>query len=293
MQLPEWRNSLVDYPPESHFVDVDGYQMHYLDEGVGRPVLMVHGNPTWSFYYRHLVDALSKRYRTIAIDHIGCGLSEKPADVDYNLELRIDHLTNFVRELDLQDISLLVHDWGGAIGLGAALRDLERYRKFVIFNTGAFPPPFFPWRIRVCQTPLLGKLALQGLNLFARSALTMATERTGGLTKETKQGLLAPYDSWSSRKAIYDFVKDIPTKPEQPTWQRLEIIETGIEKKLSDHSVKLIWGMKDWCFRPECLRKFQELLPHAEVCELPDAGHYVIEDETDRVVEEVKEFLAK
>ena len=95
--------------------------MHYIDEGKGRPILMVHGNPTWSFYYRNLVHAVSDGYRGIAMDHIGCGLSEKPAEQPYTLDLRISHLTDFVRKLDLRDITLLVHDWGGAIGLGAAL----------------------------------------------------------------------------------------------------------------------------------------------------------------------------
>lgn len=288
--LPEWRNDLVNYPTESHFVDVGGYQMHYVDEGMGPPVLMVHGNPTWSFYYRHLVNALSGHHRAIAIDHIGCGLSEKPAELPYTLDLRIEHLVNFVRQLDLRDISLLVHDWGGAIGLGAALEDLDRYRNFVIFNTGAFPPPFFPKRIRVCQTPLLGKIALQHFNLFAKSAIKMATGQSGGLPKEVSDGLLAPYDTWANRRAIYEFVTDIPTRPSQRTWQRLEEIEAGLAR-LKSHPVKLVWGMKDWCFRPECLRKFQELIPHATVCELQNAGHYIVEDERETVIEEVMSFL--
>lgn len=266
--------------------------MHYVDEGQGRPVLMIHGNPTWSYYYRNLVNALSGQRRAIAVDHIGCGMSEKPSDLPYSLDLRIQHLNEFVRQLDLRDICLLVHDWGGAIGLGAALEDLDRYDRFVIFNTGAFPPPFFPWRIRICRTPILGKIALQQFNLFARSAITMATEQSGGLSQSVSNGLLAPYDNWSNRRAIYEFVTDIPTRPSQATWQRLEKIEAGLQR-LANHPVKLVWGMKDWCFRPECLEKFRELLPHASVCEFANAGHYVVEDESDNVIAEVQEFLGE
>lgn len=292
MELPTWRNSIADYPFDSHFAEVDGMQMHYLDEGEGRPLLMVHGNPTWSFYYRNLVKGFANQYRCIAVDHIGCGLSEKSADAEYTLDRRIDQLSNLVSQLDLNDITLLVHDWGGAIGLGAALKDLNRYHSFVIFNTGAFPPPFFPWRIRVCRTPGLGRVALQGFNLFAKAAIHQATEQRGGLPADVRDGLLAPYDNWANRRAIYEFVRDIPTHSQQPAWQTLKRIETGLSE-LKEHPVKLIWGMKDWCFRPECLRKFQELLPQAEVCELADAGHYVIEDQTTRVIDEVRSFLAE
>ncbi len=203
---------------------------------------------------------------------------------------RIQHLTEFVRELDLRDITLMVHDWGGPIGLGAALDDLDRYRGFIICNTGAFPPPFFPWRIRVCRTPLLGRTGVQGLNLFARAAIHMATEQAGGLPEDTARGLLAPYDSWAHRRAIYEFVTDIPVRQNQPTWQRLAAIETGLAR-LQEHPVKLLWGMRDWCFRPECLYRFQELLPHAQAREFTEAGHYVIEDAREDVIAEVQAFL--
>ena len=289
--LPDWRNELADYPETSHFASVGGFQMHYLDEGSGSPVLMVHGNPTWSFYYRHLVNALAADHRALAIDHIGCGLSEKPLDQSYTLDLRIQHLCEFVQQLDLQDITLLVHDWGGAIGLGAALEDLSRYRQFVLFNTGAFPPPFFPWRIRVCRIPLLGRVGVQGLNLFARAATTMATEQRGGLPTDVARGLLAPYDSWDHRRAIYEFVTDIPVRTSQPTWQRLQQIESGLAR-LRDCPVRLLWGMRDWCFRPECLHQLQERLTHAETREFEHAGHYVVEDAREEVIAEVQRLLA-
>ena len=293
-RLPEWRNSLADYPANSHFLEVDGCAMHFLDEGPrdGKPVLMVHGNPTWSWYWRHLVAGLSDSYRAIAVDHVGCGLSDKPVDLPYTLDVRIRHLNQLVQSLDLHDITLVAHDWGGSIGLGAALEDLDRYRQFVLLNTAAFPPPFFPLRIRVCRTPVLGKIALQGLNLFARAALTMATGRPGGLPADLAAALLAPYDTWNNRRAIYEFVADIPTRPEQPTMQRLKEIEQGLSR-ISDRQmpVLLLWGMRDWCFRPECLRIFQQHWPHAITKEFSDCGHYVMEDAREEIVGEVRQFL--
>lgn len=265
--------------------------MHYLDEGPrnAAPVLMVHGNPTWSFYWRHLVRAMSADHRAIAVDHMGCGLSEKPDGLPYTLDLRIRHLAKLVRELDLTDITLVVHDWGGAIGLGAALEDLRRYRRFVLLNTGAFPPPYFPLRIRACRIPVFGKIGVQGLNLFARAAIRMATEQRGGLPEDVARGLLAPYDSWRHRRAIYEFVKDIPTKDSQPTMQRLVAIEKGLPR-IAGENVLLLWGMKDWCFRPECLDRFCSIWPKAKAIRFATAGHYLMEDARADVISAIGEF---
>lgn len=266
--------------------------MHYVDEGPrdAPPVLMVHGNPTWSFYYRNLVAGLSDRYRAIAVDHIGCGLSDKPADYDYCLQNRIDNLVGLVESLDLQNTTLVAHDWGGSIGLGALQKLRDRFKRIVLFNTAAFPPPYIPFRIRVCRWPLVGKLGLQGFNLFAKAAITMATERNQGLPKDVADGLLAPYDSWPNRIATHQFVKDIPLSPSHRTWEVLERIEAGLPE-LGSMPIKLIWGMKDWCFRPECLDRFVSHWPNADVTKFENGGHYIVEDEPEKVVSLVGEFL--
>ena len=253
--------------------------MHYIDEGDrdAPPVLMVHGNPTWSFYYRNLVSGLSENYRTIAVDHIGCGLSDKPKDFGYRLSDHIDNLCSLVESLDLQNVTLVAHDWGGAIGLGALQTLRDRFSKIVLFNTAAFPPPFIPFRIRVCRWPIFGKLGLQGMNLFAKAAIGMATERPEGLPKDVAEGLLAPYDSWSNRIATYQFVKDIPLSQSHPTWETLEAIENGLAE-LATMPIHLIWGMKDWCFRPECLDRFLQYWHHAKVTRFENGGHYIVED---------------
>ena len=264
--------------------------MHYVDEGQGKPVLMVHGNPTWSFYYRDLVKALRPNHRAIAVDHVGCGLSDKPGDYRYELSQHVANLVSLIEELDLKDATLVAHDWGGAIGLGAVQSCSERFKRIVLLNTGAFPPPFIPFRIRVCRWPIIGKLALQGFNGFARAAITMATEQAGGLQSDVAAGMIAPYNNWSNRIATYQFVKDIPLSRSHPTWSVLDDIEKRLTD-LSDKEIHLCWGMKDWCFRPECLDRFIEHWPNANVVRFKDAGHYVMEDETEAITQLLTEWL--
>jgi len=284
-----WRDL---YPFESRFIRLGPHRLHYLDEGAGEPLLFVHGNPTWSFYWRNLILGLRNQYRCIAIDHIGCGLSDKPPDYEYTLQQRIDDLVDVVERLELKDATLLAHDWGGAIGLGAVDRLRGRFARLVLFNTGAFPPPFVPWRIAACRTPLLGTLAVRGCNAFARAALTMAVEKRDRMTAEVRAGLLAPYDNWSNRVAVDRFVQDIPSKPRHPTWHVLERIEASLDS-LANLPAALIWGMRDWCFRPSCLERLVAHWPHAEVHRLDDCGHYVIEDAYERIVPVVRDFLER
>ena len=278
------------YPFESNTLSIDGHKYHYLDEGSGRPLLMVHGNPTWSFYYRHLVSAFRGKYRVVVPDHIGCGLSDKPQQYDYTLRQHISNLTNLIDSLDLRDVTLLVHDWGGAIGLGAATLDPTRFSRIVLFNTAAFPPPFIPLRIRACRIPLLGKLAVRGLNMFAGAAVYMATEKPERMTAQVKAGLLAPYDNWRNRIATHRFVLDIPTSQKDATWRELERIEDELPK-LNHLPIQMFWGMKDWCFRPSCLHRLCESFPQAEVHEFADAGHYVVEDAHERIIPLLDAFL--
>lgn len=278
------------YPFASHHLDLQGLRYHYLDEGSGSPLVMVHGNPTWSFYWRNLVTAFRPQFRVVVPDHMGCGLSDKPQDYPYCLDQHIENLTQLVERLDLRGLTLLAHDWGGAIGLGMALRVPERVARLVLFNTGAFPPPSIPWRIRVCRTPGLGPLAVRGGNLFARAALTMAVEQGQRMTPAVRAGLLAPYDSWAHRIAILRFVQDIPTSPRQRTWQTLADLERGLTT-LANRPCLLVWGMRDWCFTPRCLERFQALLPSAEVRRIENAGHYVIEDAYEQIVPWVRDFL--
>jgi haloalkane dehalogenase len=280
------------YPFCSRYLSLGQLRYHYVDEGAGEPLVFVHGNPTWSFYWRNLIIGLKDEYRCLAVDHIGCGLSDKPQDYPYTLAQHTENLCRFIEQLDLRGVTMLVHDWGGAIGLGAAVRLRGRIKRLVIFNTAAFPPPFVPARIAVCRTPVVGRIALRGFNLFARAALSMAVEKPVRMTPDVQAGLLAPYDSWADRVAIWRFVCDIPFTRSHPTYATLAALEQQLPT-LADLPVSLIWGMRDWCFRPECLRRFQAIFPQSATHELADCGHYVIEDAHERIVPLVKDFLRK
>ena len=290
---PAWRN---EYPFESNFLSTGttGHRINYVDHGsetpTGGPVLFVHGNPTWSFYYRNLINAVGKKHRAIALDNLGCGLSDKPGDYDYCLQNHIDNACQLIDHLDLQNVTLVAHDWGGAIGMGALQARKDRFKRIVLFNTATFPPTYCPFRIRVCRWPIVGKIGLQGFNLFAKAAVKMATERPGGLPKEIAEGMLAPYDNWNNRVATYGFVKDIPLNKRHKTWSVLETMESRL-KEFADWPIMLMWGMKDWCFRPECLERFKSHWPNAEIHEMENAGHYVVEDETEKAVEALVDFL--
>ena len=282
------------YPFPSHRLRIHGQGYHYLDEGAGPVLLLLHGNPTWSFYWREMVLALRGQYRLIVPDHIGCGLSDKPGPraYSYRLAQRIDDVVHLIEELDLTQVTLIAHDWGGAIGMGAAAAVPARFRRFVLMNTAAFLLRRCPLRIRLCHIPVVGRLGVQGLNLFARAALRVATERRERMTPAVRAGYLAPYDSWRKREAIYRFVMDIPLRPSHPSYATLMAIEAALPR-FRAAPVCLIWGMRDWVFTPQFLDRFLESLPDAEVHRLADAGHYVMEDAHEQVIPLVKAFLEK
>ncbi|MBI2478431.1 MAG: alpha/beta fold hydrolase [Planctomycetia bacterium] len=294
MNLPDtdWRSQ---YPFCSRHLQLDKLRYHYLDEGAkvgaSEPMVMVHGNPTWSFYWRNLVKAFRGDHRIVVPDHIGCGLSDKPQKYPYTLKQHISNLVRLFDELDLSNVTLLGHDWGGAISLGAALERPDRISRIVLFNTGAFRPHFVPFRIRICRTPLLGTFALRGLNLFARAAITMAVEHPEVMTPAVRGGLLAPYDSWANRVGVNSFVRDIPLTKKHPTWRTLADIEDRLPT-LANRPIKLIWGMKDWCFDTSCLDRFEKIFPKADVSRIEDAGHYVIEDAHEQIITLVRAFVA-
>ncbi len=288
-ETTDWR---ALYPFASHELMLDGQRYHYLDEGQGEPLLLVHGNPTWSFYWRALVTAFRDRYRVIVPDHIGCGLSDKPQHYNYRLAQHVENLSRLVDTLGLENITLISHDWGGAIGAGAALQTPERFVRIVMMNTAAFRSPYIPWQIWLARTPLLGSLAIRGGNAFLKAALRTAQEKHGHMTPQVRAGYLAPYNSWANRVAVDRFVKDIPRTPRHPSYETLLRMEQQLPT-LADRPWLLAWGMRDWCFHEWYLRRFLELIPHAEVRRLPDAGHWLVEDAPQTVVETIGEFLTK
>lgn len=283
------------YPFQSHFMDLNGLKYHFLDEGRGRPVVMLHGNPTWSFYYRNLVRDLSPFCRCIVPDHIGCGLSDKPdtGTYDYRLSSRISDLETFLEKLNIRrNITLIVHDWGGMIGMAYAVNHPDRIGRIVILNTSAFFPPggkSIPMRLRMIRNlPSMSGAAVQGLNLFARAALFMATSK--GLNASVKKGLIAPYNCWKNRIATFKFVQDIPVRPADPGYEIVRYTSEHLHRLA--HIPKLIcWGEKDFVFDMDYLTEWTQRFPDAVVHTFPDAGHYILEDKPATVGPIVRNFL--
>jgi len=289
---PRWA---AEYPFEHQWLDLGPFTMHYVDEGDqdASPILMVHGNPTWSFYYRHLIGAFSTTHRCVAVDHIGCGLSDKPRHgYSYRLEQRILDLERLVLELDLRDITLVVHDWGGAIGMGVAGRNPERFKRFVVFNTAAFRSERIPFSIDICRIPGLGPLMVQGFNAFARVAQVRAIADHSRLANGVGDAYLAPYDSWRHRIAIQKFVEDIPMTADHPSYSTLVGVEQGLEQ-FADHPMLLVWGDQDFCFDRSFRLQWQRRFPNAEVHPLGDASHFVLEDAYERIIPWMDEFMAR
>lgn len=285
------------YPFEGHYLHLNNLRYHYLDEGTGDPVVMVHGNPTWSFYYRNLVLALRDSYRCIVPDHMGCGYSEKPDDSRYRYTLlqRINDLEALLDHLNLREnLTLVLHDWGGMIGMGYAARYPERIKRLVIFNTAAFrlpqekklPIPL--WLVR--NTPL-GAWSVNYLNAFSRGAAWVACTQNP-MSRQLRDAYCAPYDSPKNRIATLRFVQDIPLEPHDAAYGLVADSERLLENGIFQNVPALVcWGMKDFVFDHHFLRRWQKYLPQAQVHRFEKSGHYILEDSADEIIPLVQQFL--
>ena len=268
--------------------------MHWVDEGKGDPVVMVHGNPTWSFHFRSLVAALRDRRRCIVPDHVGMGLSDKPGDdrYDYTLKSRVDDLEALLEHAGAKErVSLVVHDWGGMIGMAWAARHPERVERLVILNTAAFRLPegkALPrelWWVR--NTPL-GALLVRGLNEFVEGSIRRCTVRP--LPPEVAEEYRRPFRSWGERRSVQRFVQDIPLAPGDPAWPVVEATEAALPR-FADRPMLICWGMKDFVFDADFLAGWTRRFPEARVHRFEDAGHWILEDKPGEVAALVREFL--
>ena len=284
------------YPFTPNFVAVGAAQkMHYVDEGQGPAILMVHGNPTWSFYYRNLIKEFSSSHRVIAPDHIGCGMSDKPADEDYDytLETRVQNLAKLVATLNLTNITLVVHDWGGMIGFAFATRYPELIERLVVFNTAAFHNPRgqeLPLSIRLCRDRFVGEWLVRGLGAFSLGANRRCCTKKK-LSSAEQAAYLAPYNNWQNRRAVHRFVKDIPLTEADPAWRVVAEVEKNLYK-LKDKPMLILWGEQDFVFDDAFLKRWREFFPAASVQTFADSGHYVVEDAHDEIVTALSQFLA-
>ncbi|MEW6992673.1 alpha/beta fold hydrolase [Colwelliaceae bacterium MEBiC 14330] len=290
-------NSTLDktMPFKRNYIERNGQQYHYVNEGQGSPVVMVHGNPSWSFYYRNLVTSLSTHHQCIVPDHIGCGFSDKPGDEDYDYTLvnRIDDLEALLEHLEVNDnITLVLHDWGGMIGMGYAARYPERIKRLVILNTAAFHLPQtkkLPAALWLGRNSWLGTVLVRGFNAFSGIASVIGVKRKP-MAKEIRQAYVAPFNSWKNRISTLRFIQDIPLKPGDRNYQLVSDIANDLEK-FKTLPILICWGLKDFVFDKHFLNEWQERFPAAKVHAFADCGHYILEDASDEVVPLIGDFL--
>ena len=290
-------NGYPGYPAHPQRFEVrPGLTMSYLDEGPrdGDVVVMLHGNPSWSYYWRNLVAGLSDRYRCIVPDHIGMGLSDKPDDsgYDYTLQSRVDDVAALLAHLGITGpVTLAVHDWGGMIGFGWALSHAAQVRRLVITNTAAFPMPAakaMPWQIALGRDWKVGEWLIRGFNAFSAGASWLGVERR--MPAAVRRAYVAPYDSWAHRIATVRFMQDIPLSPADRAWPLLEAAGHALPS-FADRPAFIGWGLKDFVFDRHFLDGFRAALPRAEVTAFDDAGHYVLEDKSRELVPAIRAFL--
>ncbi len=306
-RLPMTPPRFPDYPFTPQRFDVrPGIAMSYLDEGPrdGEIVLMLHGNPSWSFYWRHLVAGLSdpgsgKGYRCIVPDHVGMGLSDKPDDApgaspryDYTLQSRVDDVEALLAHLGIAGpVTLAVHDWGGMIGFGWALRHMAQVRRLVVLNSAAFPLPSpkpMPWQLSLGRDSRVGGSLIRGFNLFARGAAWLGTERS--LPADVRRAYIAPYTGWADAIGTLRFMQDIPLGAGDAAWPL--VAEAGRRlPEYADRPAFIGWGLRDFVFDKHFLKGFTDALPNAQVHAFEDAGHYVLEDRHEVLVPEIRAFL--
>jgi cis-3-alkyl-4-acyloxetan-2-one decarboxylase len=279
------------FPFMPRYLRAEDLTLHYVDEGPrdAQPLLFAHGNPTWSYLWRRPIAELSERgHRCVAFDHMGFGRSDKPPHMAvYSLQAHVDNALALIDGLDLRDVLLVAHDWGGPIGLGALLERRERLRALVLMNTWAWElPSFLPPFLREFRAEGLGEILALGGNLFVESI-------PGGMARRDIDPVMmeayrAPFPDYWSRVGMLAFQREIPLTERDRSAQLMGSIHERLWEL--DVPVLLVWGLRDPVFQPVFLDQWRELFPAARTVELEDAGHFLIEDRPEAVTEAIASF---
>lgn len=278
-----------EYPFTSRYFQADAGRMHYVDEGSGEAVVMVHGNPAWSFLYRNLIKELRGQFRCIAPDHLGFGLSDKPESWSYLPEDHAQNLTALILELDLKNITLVVHDWGGPIGLHYALMHPENVKRLVVLNTWAWPVSRDPHYVlfSAFMGGPIGRWLIKKRNFFAGTFMRAAFGDKSRLTEAAHQHYLRALPTAAARKGCYVFPKQIVASTPwlAHLWSKISV--------LRDKPALFVWGMKDVAFREKELQRWQAALPRSRTVKLPTVGHFVPEEAPQELAQAVHAFLVQ
>jgi pimeloyl-ACP methyl ester carboxylesterase len=271
---PSWVNKEL-FPFQSKWATVDGLQLHYIDEGTGDTLLFVHGTPEWSFGFRDVIRELRKKFRCVAVDHLGFGLSDKPGTADYSVQAHAQRLTSFIRELSLTDITLVVNDFGGGIGLSYALDHIDNIRSVVLFNTWLWSLKNDPHYSTPAKTinSWLGRFLYLRMNGPVNIIMPAAFGDRKKLTKEVHRHYKLPVPNAASRVALYEIARELMPASEwwQSLWERADLLRTK--------PMMILWGMKDKFVPPYEFEKWKLRFPHASAIPFPDAGHFLQEEE--------------
>lgn len=284
------------FPFAPRYYTHNGLDIHYVDEGSresGEAVVMVHGDPTWGFLYRNFIPSLSQRFRCIVPDQMGMGKSAVPQErALYRLEQHVANLEGLLLHLDLHDITLVLHDWGGPVGLGFATRHPERIKRLVLMNTWAFaawPGGAFPRLLEIIRSER-GEAFVLKKNGYLEPALLGTTFHKEKLTANVLDAYRAPFPTPESRLAMLCWSRDIPVQESDVSYAEMKRIEDGLAQ-FSATPILLVWGMQDPVLSAAVLQHWQQLYPHATTHEIEDAGHFLQEDAPERIVQWIEAFM--
>ena len=285
VQAQKWLDTAL-YPFENKYIQLDAGKMHYVDEGKGEVILFIHGTPTWSFLYREYISELSKKYRCIAIDHIGFGLSEKPDSFDGKAQSHSKNLAEFIEKLDLKNITIVVHDFGGPIGLSSAIKNHNRIKQVVLFNTWLWETKNNPEAQKVDKIihSGIGKFLYLRMNFSPKFLLKKGFYDKKKLSKKIHKQYLYPFPNKSSRISLLNLGKSLVGSSDwyQEQWKSLD--------KLEQKPWLILWGTKDGFITTEYLQKWKNRIPNAKVKEY-ECGHFIQEEKTKETIEEIEKFM--
>ena len=281
------------YPFKPNYLDIGGFKMHYVDQGEGEPVVMLHGDPTWGYLWRKFILLISDTHRAIVPDHMGMGKSSVPKDpYPYLLRHHIFNLEELITSLELRDITLVLHDWGGPVGMGFAVRHPGLIKRLVLMNTWAFakwPGGEFPRLLEIIRSERGESFVLEK-NGYIKRALLGTANYPENYTSKVLNAYLSPFPTPESRLALLCWSRDISVSESDLSYGEMNHIEDKLSL-FDDIPVLLIWGILDPVLPGSVLEKWRRIYPHAQVCEIEDASHFLQEDSPKRVIGEIKQFL--